>query len=251
MDTPRSRATSGRMPMMTNSVVPIAKAASANARIGGGKRLALVLADSGDDATVDAQGRAICRGRQGARHIGDQTGELQVHLGELVTPRVFARRESRHATEDAREMALVAKSELGGQVRHLLVALRELHACPLDAPSHHIRHRTATGAQPEHSGEVKPAYARNASEGAEREAFAEVVFDVGDDAGHGAPIQSAMRRIVVRDANAAVLIGQEASPVIDATGGFKLSLQCVTLMSRARGLVSTAISARAYLRVAR
>src|SRR5229473_3067621 len=38
MDTPRSRATSGRMPMMTNSVVPIAKAASANARIGSGSR---------------------------------------------------------------------------------------------------------------------------------------------------------------------------------------------------------------------
>src|SRR5258706_9821098 len=39
MDTPRSVATSGRMPMMTNSVVPIAKAASASARIGGGTGL--------------------------------------------------------------------------------------------------------------------------------------------------------------------------------------------------------------------
>src|SRR5260221_10840982 len=39
MDTPRSVATSGRMPMMTNSVVPIAKAASANARMGGGTEL--------------------------------------------------------------------------------------------------------------------------------------------------------------------------------------------------------------------
>src|SRR6266702_1128081 len=38
MDTTRSRATSGRMPMMTNSVVPMAKAARANARIGSGSR---------------------------------------------------------------------------------------------------------------------------------------------------------------------------------------------------------------------
>ena len=34
IDTPRSRATSGRMPMMTNSVVPIPKDAAASARIG-------------------------------------------------------------------------------------------------------------------------------------------------------------------------------------------------------------------------
>jgi hypothetical protein len=40
-----------------------------------------------------------------------------------------------------------------------------------------------------------------------------------------------MGGIVVRDENDAALIGHEASPVIDETGGFKLSLQCVTLMS--------------------
>src|SRR5258706_7374591 len=76
MDTPRSRATSGRMPMMTNSVVPIAKAASANARIGSGKRLLVELADGGDDAAIDAQGRAIGRRRKRARHIGDEAGDL-------------------------------------------------------------------------------------------------------------------------------------------------------------------------------
>ncbi len=61
--------------------------------------------------------------------------QLQVHGGlvHLVIARVFARRESRHTTEDAREMALVAESELGGQVRYLPVALRELQACSLDS----------------------------------------------------------------------------------------------------------------------
>src|SRR5258706_8329435 len=113
-------------------------------------------------------------------------------------------------------MALVAKSELGGQVRYLLVPLRKLHAGSLDPASHDVRHRAVAGGEAEHPGEVKPAHARYAGERAEGEALAEVLFDVDDDAGHGAPVQAAMRRVVVRTQNDAALIGHGLAPPLKA-----------------------------------
>src|SRR5258706_14916884 len=119
---------------------------------------------------------------------------VESRVARLMSPRIFTRSESRNAAEDAREVALVAEAQLRREVRKPLVALRELQARALDAAAQDVSPRAIARAQAKHPREVEAVHARDRREAREREALADVLLDVGDDAIHGARVQASPAR---------------------------------------------------------
>src|SRR6266404_1265392 len=116
-----------------------------------------------------------------------------ISCGRFAHAHVPASRDTCHATEGAREMALVEEPERYCYLGNPPIALGEHCLRALDAQAHRISHQALTRAFTEQPGEMKTADADRPGEFVKREILPQIVFHIAAGEHRGAPAQASSR----------------------------------------------------------